>query len=126
MKKAIVFPFVVIVTMVISAAAACAQTPVPDPDTLSNPVQEGDPAVRHLPPRMDYVEDRQRITPEEVPDPVQQTLESSAQYSNWQKADIFRDKNKEEYVIEFKEAGKTTAYRFDKQGRPIIEEQSRH
>jgi hypothetical protein len=42
---------------------------------------------------MDYVEDRQRITPEEVPEPVKQTLESSAQYTDWQKAMIFFDKN---------------------------------
>ena len=101
---------------------AIAQNPVPEPDTAATPVQEGDPAVRTLPPRLDYVEDRKRITPEEVPDPVKQTLESSAQYSNWQRAMIYHDKNKDEYLIEFNEKGATTTYRFNKEGRPIIEE----
>ena len=105
-----------------ASTCALAQSPVPDPDTLSNPVQEGDPAVRTLPPRMDYVEDRKRITPEEIPDPVRQTLESSAQYTDWQKATIFHDENKDEYVVKFMEAGKSTTYRFNNEGRPIIEE----
>ena len=119
MKKAIFLPLIL---LLLASGGIFAQTPVPDADTLSNPVQEGDPAVRHLPPRMDYIEDRQRITPEEVPEPVKVTLESSAQYTDWQKAMIFFDKNKEEYVVEFKEAGKTTTYRLNKEGRPILEE----
>ena len=99
-----------------------AQNPVPDPDTLQNPVKEGDPAVRALPPRMDYVDNRKRITPEEVPDAVRQSLESSAQYTDWQKAMIYHDRNKDEYLVEFTEKGKTTSYRFSKDGRPVVEE----
>lgn len=98
------------------------QAPVPDPDTIPNPVKQGDPAIDQLPARLDYIEDRQRIMPEEVPDPVRQTLESSAQYKDWQKAPIFHDENKDEYIVEFTEAGKTTTYRFDKEGRPILKE----
>lgn len=98
-----------------------AQNPVPDPDTISTPVQEGDPAITTLPPRLDYIEDRKRITPEEVPDPVRQSLESSAQYANWQKAMIYHDKNKDEYLVEFTDKGTTTTYRFNKEGNPIIE-----
>ena len=119
MKKSIFLPLIVLLA---ASTGLFAQIPAPEPDTLSNPVQEGDPAVRHLPPRLDYVEDRQRITPEEVPQPVKETLESSAQYTDWQKAMIYFDKNKEEYVVEFKEAGRTTAYRFNKEGRPVLEE----
>jgi hypothetical protein len=62
------------------------------------------------------------MVPEELPDPVKQTLESSVQYADWQKAAIYRDKKKEEYIVEFTERGKTTTYRFDKEGRPIPEE----
>ena len=104
-----------------AAAQLWAQTPVPDPDTVP-PVQEGDPAVRHLPPRLDYIEERQRITPEEVPDQVRETLESSAKYAGWEKAMVFFDKNTEEYLVEFKDAGKTTTFRFNREGRPIMEE----
>jgi len=120
MKKGIILP---IIFAFMASAAVFGQNPVPDPDTLSNPVQEGDPAVRNLPPRMDYVEDRQRITPEEVPDPVKLTLDGSAQYTGWQKAIIFHDKNKDEYLVEFKEAGRTTSYRFNTEGKPILEDQ---
>ena len=119
MKKVV---FLSLMVTLLASASVSAQTPAPEPDTLSNPVQQGDPAVKHLPPRMDYVEDKQRITPEEVPQPVKQTLESSAQYTDWQKAMIFFDKNKEEYIVEFKEAGTTTAYRFNKEGRPVLVE----
>ena len=119
MQKAI---FLSLMLMFIASAAVYGQNPVPEPDTISNPVQQGDPAVRQLPPRLDYVEDRQKITPEEIPTPVRQTLDGSAQYTEWQKAMIYHDKNKDEYVIEFVEAGKTTTYRFNKEGKPIIEE----
>lgn len=122
MKKAIFLP---IILMFPACAGLFAQIPAPDPDTLSNPVQEGDPAVKQLPPRIDYVEDRQRITPEEVPAPVKETLESSSQYTDWQKAMIFFDKNKEEYVVEFKEKGTTTTYRFNKEGMPVLKESER-
>lgn len=108
--------------MLSAATSVWAQTPVPDPDTLSNPVQQGDPAVRTLPPGLDYVEDKKRISAEEIPDPVRETLESTGRYSGWQKGVVFHDRNKDEYVVEFKEAGKTRSYRFNKDGKPVIEE----
>jgi hypothetical protein len=120
MKKAIFLPLILVLA---ATTGVFGQNPVPDPDTISNPVQEGDPAVRHLPPRLDYVEDLHRITPEEVPDPVRQTLESSAQYTDWQKAMVYHDKNKDEYVVEFKEQEKTTTYRFNKEGQPVVKEE---
>lgn len=119
MKKAI---FLSVILMCIATAAVYGQNPVPDADTIPDPVEQGDPAVSQLPPRLDYVEDRQKITPDEIPAPVRLTLESSAQYSEWQKAMIYHDKNKNEYIVEFSEAGKTTSYRFNKEGKPIIEE----
>lgn len=36
---------------------------------------------------------------------------------------IFHDRNKDEYVVEFGEAGKTSSYRFDKEGKPIIQKE---
>jgi hypothetical protein len=105
-----------------TVTAVFAQTPAPDPDTVLGPVQQGDPAVRQLPPRMDYVNDMKRITPSEVPDPVRQTLESSAQYTGWEKALIYQNEKKDEYLVEFKEAAKTTSYRFNKEGRPVLED----
>lgn len=108
--------------MLMGTICLLAQNPVPDPDTVQNPVQEGDPALRTLPPRLDYVDDRKRIQAEEVPAPVRETLESNAQYSNWQKATLYHDANKDEYIVEFQETGKPTSYRFSKEGKQIIEE----
>lgn len=119
MKRLTVITFIL---MLVSYTSLLAQSPAPEPDTLSIPVQQGDPAIRTLPPRLDYVEDKRRITPEEVPQPVRQTLEGNASMKDWQKAVLFHDENKDEYIVEFTEAGKRTSYRFDKEGRPIIEE----
>ena len=119
MKKLVIIAFI---PVLFACASAMAQSPAPEPDTISHPIQEGDPAIRALPPRLDYVEDKRRITPEEVPMPVREALEGSATYKDWQKATIYHDKNKDEYIVEFKEADKTTSYRFNKEGAPIIEE----
>lgn len=119
MKKVILLP---IIFMILASASAFGQNPVPEPDTLPNPVKEGDPAVRALPPRLDYIEDRHRVTPAELPEPVKQELDGNARYSEWQKAVMYHDKNKDEYIVEFNEAGKTTSYRFNKDGKPILED----
>jgi hypothetical protein len=119
MKRLIIIAFI---PMLLICTSVIAQTPVPESDTVSNPIREGDPAIHTLPPRMDYIENKKRITPEEIPQPVRQTLESDVQYQDWQKAAIFHEENKDEYIVEFKQGDKTTAYRFNKEGAPIIEE----
>lgn len=112
------------ITLVIASfpCILLAQSPAPEPDTLPDPVKQGDPAVNNLPPRLDYIEDRKRIKPEEVPEPVRQTLESDALYRNWRQAALYRDENKDEYIVEFEERGTFTTHRFDKEGRPIVKE----
>jgi hypothetical protein len=119
MKKLIIIAFL---PVLFGCTSVIAQSPVAQPDTISHPIQEGDPAIRTLPPRMDYVEDKKRIVPEAVPQPVRQTLESNPEYKDWQKATIFHDENKDEYIVEFSVGDKTTSYRFNKEGAPIIEE----
>ena len=104
------------------SAVVMAQAPVPDPDTVLHPVQQGDPALRTMPDDLNYVEDNKRIMADELPGPVRETLESSAQYEQWRRAEIYHDENTDEYEIRFKEAGKTTSYRFNREGRPIQEE----
>lgn len=108
---------------VLAAVNGFSQTPVPDPDTVGNPIQQGDPALETMPPGLDYVDDKKRIAPEELPDPVRRTLESDTRYSKWKEALIFHDRNKNEFVVEFTEAGKTTSYRFDREGKAIIQKE---
>ncbi len=104
---------------IVGTAAVSAQTPLPKSDTLQDPVEQGDPAVQSLPQQMDYVTDMKRIISNEIPAPVRKTLESSAQYTDWEKALIYQSKTKDEYLILFKDAEKTTSYRFDKNGKPV-------
>lgn len=103
------------------AAAAHAQNPVPDPDTLADPVQQGDPAVRTLPPGLDYVEDRRQINAGELPEKIKQTLNSDSRFEHWRDAQLYHDENKDEYVVVLAEQGRTTTYRFNRDGKLIIE-----
>lgn len=120
MRKYILLPFVLLLA---TTMYGLSQTPIPDPDTVGNPIQQGDPAIEMMPPGLDYAEDKKRITPDELPDAVRQTLDSGTRYNNWKEAMIFHDRNKDEYVVEFGEAGKTSSYRFDKEGKPIIQKE---
>lgn len=108
--------------VLLGSALVLAQAPVPAADTVLHPVQQGDPALRTMPDDLNYIEDKKRITADELPGPVRETLESSAQYEQWQRAAIFHDKNRDEYEVQFKEAGKTTSYRFNSEGKPVPED----
>lgn len=106
-------------TFLLLGSAGLAQTPVPDPDSVLHPSQQGDPALRSMPDDLNYIKDNKRITAEELPASVRETLQSSTQYEQWQRAVIFHDKNRDEYEVQFKEAGKTTSYRFNREGKPL-------
>lgn len=118
MKKSV---YLLLPAILLSCISLWAQTPVPDPDTIANPIKEGDPALRTLPPRLDYVEHRKRIQPEELPQQVRETLQSGIEYDDWKNAEIYFDKNKEEYIVEFSEAAEKRSYRFNREGKPILE-----
>ena len=120
MKKLILISVTVVL---IAASNGFSQTPVPKSDTATTVIQEGDPAIETLPRGLDYVEDKKPIMLEELPDPVRETLESDARYAEWRNAVIFHEQNKDEYIVEFSKDRKTTSYRFDKDGKPIIQEE---
>jgi hypothetical protein len=120
MKKLILIPVLVVLLATLNGFS---QTPVPETDTTTTVIKEGDPAIETLPRGLDYVEDKKQITHEELPDPVKETLESDARYAEWRNATIFHEHNKDEYLVEFSKDGKTTSYRFDKEGKPIIQEE---
>jgi hypothetical protein len=105
-----------------AVTAVSAQTDTPQPDTLSDPVQEGDPSVRHIPPQADYVKEMSKIVAEELPAPVRKTLDDNAQYKGWEEAQIFVNKANDQYAIQFKESDKTITYRFDKNGKSVLDE----
>ena len=119
MKQLIIIAFI---PLLLQGISALGQSPAPESDTIPTPAKQGDPAIKALPPRLDYIQDKRRITSEEIPQLVRQTLESEVKYKGWQKAAIFYDENKNEYIVEFNKDDNMTSYRFNKDGAAIIEE----
>jgi hypothetical protein len=72
-------------------------------------------------PSQNYRKDMVAIKSIDLPAPVQTTLQD-AQYKGWEMGQFFTNEAKDIYVVEIKDASnKTTAYRFDANGRPIKE-----
>src|SRR5690349_9179303 len=106
MKKILSIPALLLASLSI----AFAQSPVPDSDTIKNPIKQGDPAPQVIKPSASYQKTMVIVRQSEVPEPVRKRLEHSA-YSGWQKkATIYRNQSSTVYLIEFKEKGKTRTY----------------
>ncbi len=65
--------------------------------------------------------DQVQIKAEEVPAAVRKTL-SDPMYIGWENAPIYFNKTKEQYSVELLSGNTTKMYRFDKNGKPIIED----
>ena len=114
MKKLLTLAGLVLFTLSMSIA----QSPVPDPDTMKNPIKQGDPAPQVIPPKTSYQKTMVIIKPSQVPAPVRKRLEHSA-YKGWEKATIYRNESSSIYLIEFRETGRIRKYRFDKNGHQL-------
>lgn len=104
-----------------TAGVACAQEPVPEPDTLKNQVNQKDPTPDNLPPDANYTTDKIKIEAAELPAPVRRTLESGADYRGWQKGSAYKSKDGSMFILQMTEADTTRTYRFNKQGKLILE-----
>src|SRR5690349_16136920 len=88
-----------------SLSFAFAQSPVPDNDTIKDPVKQGDPAPQVIKPSASYQKTMVVIKQSEIPEPVRKRLEHSA-YEGWEKkATIYRNQSSTVYLIEFTEKG---------------------
>jgi hypothetical protein len=101
--------------------AVHAQSPTPDPDTTTAPVKQTDPEVDVMPRDVNYAGGMTKITTQDLPKAIKQTLGSSSGYEGWEKAKAFRDKTGNTYLIEMKEGDKTRLFRFDKTGKLILD-----
>jgi hypothetical protein len=74
--------------------------------------------------------DMVRVQPSEIPASLRKTLEDPM-YAGWENSTIYRNKSNNEYVVEIKNttgtssssASATKTYRFDKNGKPVIDDQ---
>ena len=105
----------------ISLAAVRAQTPTPDPDTVSSPVKQTDPEVDVMPREINYAGGMIRITPEQLPKAVKQTLETFTIYDGWQKSKTYKDQEGKLFLVEINEGDRTRIFRFDKNGKPFFD-----
>jgi hypothetical protein len=110
-----------LIFLFVGLAAVHAQSPTPDPDTTSAPVKQTDPEVDGMPRDINYTGGMTKITTQDLPKAVKQTLGSSSGYQGWEKAKAYRDKAGNLYVIEMKEGDTTRLFRFDKNGKLILD-----
>jgi hypothetical protein len=108
----------VFLAMMACCLSAFAQQPSPDPDTLKNPVKQIDPEVKQEPADIKYVDEKVRITADELPSVVRDTLRR-LEPSSWEKSVVYRDKKSNTYTVEIRESGNEKTYRFDKNGKRL-------
>lgn len=114
--------FMLVICCLVSVATIQAQTPVPEPDTLKSPVRQNDPTPQTTAPNVDYTQNKIKITAADLPDEVQKSLQSGTQYTGWETADVFKDKAGKVFIIEVHQGDSKRVFRFDKTGRPVLEE----
>jgi hypothetical protein len=110
--------FFIAALLLLTCSLGYCQSPVPDADTVKDPIKQGDPAPQIIQPRVSYKKTMVSIKPSQVPAPVKKRLAHSA-YKGWEKATIYRNESSTLYLVEFQESGKTRTYRFDKNGQQL-------
>jgi hypothetical protein len=90
-----------------------------DVDTASNPVRQGDPAVRQSPEQMqeNTLRDMIKISADEIPADLQNALKGE-DYKGQSKT-FYRSKSGDTYLVEVQDGNTTHTYRFDKEGKRI-------
>lgn len=95
-----------------------AQQPSPDPDTLNNPVKQIDPEVKQQPANTQYVDARERIAADELPQAVLDSLQA-LEPSTWEKSVVYRDKQHGIFIVEMRDQEQEKIYRFDREGKRL-------
>lgn len=117
MKTILLLSFFLFGTMILVNA----QSPVPEPDTLKNQVRQVDPVPQTMPPDANYTVNKIKITSAEFPEAVKRSLNAGSEYEGWQKGIAYKSKDGKEYILEMREADTLRVFRFDKNGKLIIE-----
>lgn len=101
-----------------------AQSPVPDPDTTSNPVKQIDPEVKQEPANIHYVDEQVRIGVEQLPSAVKDSLKR-LEPAAWEKSVIYRNKNQKIYTVEVRDGGQEKTYHFNSDGKLLRDQPAR-
>lgn len=103
-----------------ATAVVNAQSPVAEPDTLKAPKQT-DPVPQTPPQDANYTADKIKITSAEFPESVKRSLNDGPEYEGWQKGTAFKSKDGNMFILEMREADTVRIFRFDKNGKLILE-----
>lgn len=113
MKTVIIFLFA-------SLAFSASFAQVQDPDTIRNPVKQGDPAPQVVPKHAEYRRSFIVVRKDDLPVGVKKSLQDD-EYRGWEKATFYRNGTSTIYLVEIQEPNKTRLYRFTKNGKPLNE-----
>jgi hypothetical protein len=118
MKEWRIFLFSLICLFGSAASVAYAQESS-DLDTAQSPVKQTDPAENQSPEevRDNGLRDMVKISENEIPASLQNALKGN-DYKGESKT-FYRSKDGNSYAVEIKDGNITQTYRFDKQGKPI-------
>jgi hypothetical protein len=96
--------------------STCLLGQVQDPDTIRNPIKQGDPAPQVIPKGAEYRRSLIVVRKEELPVGVKKALQGE-QYKGWEKATFYRNETSTTYLVEIQDPNKTRLYRFTKDGK---------
>jgi hypothetical protein len=94
---------------------AAAQSPVPESDTTQHPIKQTDPELKNIPANTHYVDEMTRITADELPPAVLDSLKAS-EPSTWEKSVVYKHKSNDLFTVEVRDGGQEKKYRFNKDG----------
>jgi len=104
--------------------AAFAQEPTPQPPKDSTAIQQSQPAQQPAPDASTpaYRKDMTQIQPGDVPTGLRSTLDRP-QFKGWETGAVYSNVDKSVFIVEIKDEveGRTKAYRFDANGKPITD-----
>jgi hypothetical protein len=108
--------------------AAFAQDPTPQPPKDSTSIQPTQPTQPTEQPAPDastpaYRKDMTQVQPSDVPTGLRSTLDRP-QFKGWETGAVYSNVDKSVFIVEIKDEteGRTKAYRFDANGKPISNE----
>lgn len=109
---------VLIITATLISFSAAAQMPAPETDTAKIPIKQTDPVPDQMPEDLHYVDERNRISTEELPAPVLENLKK-AEPADWQQSVTYYDKEKKRYMVEVRKGGQQHVYYFARNGKQL-------
>jgi hypothetical protein len=112
-----------LIVLIFLGNVAFAQT---NPGNENQPPSEtpGEYGTPRKPRLEDQKEDRMEISKEKLPPLMLQELENNPRYEGWEEGNVFYEQNTDQFIVHVKRDNTTQTFRFDKEGRPLKNNES--